>query len=374
MKKTIVLVLTVALLSAIICSSAAAETNSSQIELTHEEIVAVQQSMSVRNIWGENFCVEVVYDANDEPSYLFGLTNNGYIILSRETLSFCEGGRGNPYRQYADAKKYYGGPFAYYVDEVDENGNAAFLNLMRKEISSNVTVIDRVNDDSDLAKMAAPESVQADTRFTLNKSREYIQRKAFGANYDGGDYEDTCSAVATGIALTYLAYTYDEQIVPDERRAEDFNDKIPGNETDVKTYFPKAFALQKYIVDDCGMEAASFSAGVSNAFNKYMGLVCPDVGLSMHSTPLPKESTIKEHLDQNLPVLITTTLHSTYKFHTMCVYGYRILSGNMEILVHTGWYGCDQCYVGVYKGDSREYVQSEVWIDEDYASFGYYID
>ena len=97
MKKTIVLVLTITLLSTIICFSAAAESNSNQIaltDLTDEEFDAICKGMSARNVWGGTLRVEAVYDANDEPSYLLGLTDAGYIILIRETLLFCECGRG----------------------------------------------------------------------------------------------------------------------------------------------------------------------------------------------------------------------------------------------------------------------------------------
>ena len=78
--------------------------------------------MEIRGIGGVDLRVESIYDVDDVPAFLLGVSENGYIIMERSTYAFREGGEGNPYHNFETAKKYYGGIFCYYV--VPDGGEA----------------------------------------------------------------------------------------------------------------------------------------------------------------------------------------------------------------------------------------------------------
>ena len=126
MKKTIILLLSVLMLVGVTTYvSAVDKSEDPKVSLTERDLKAVQENMEARkvNVWDRNFSnfsAEFLFDSNGEPGYILGITDRGYIILRAETFAFCESGERNPYTGYENAKKYYGGPCAYYVDAVDE--------------------------------------------------------------------------------------------------------------------------------------------------------------------------------------------------------------------------------------------------------------
>lgn len=198
----------------------------------------------------------------------------------------------------------------------------------------------------------------------------YIRRRAFGYNND-----NTCSAVAVGIVLNYLTLQKGKAFVPVSWRAELRNNKNPFNAEAMPSTFPKAHALHRYLVDNCKMGAVSWGDRIAIPFRTYVKNKVPSsYNLRMSWTLSPRASTIMGQIDQNKPVLVTTTFAGgEFAWHTMAAYGYRNTSGHTELLIHTGWYGSRyNSYVTV--NGVKQYSQNETWINEGYATFGYYLN
>lgn len=107
-----------------------------------------------------------------------------------------------------ECQKYYGGPVCYFVKLPEERqesaaGSGEYFDITRKTYRTSVPVLDRQPIDEP-AEQQSTGNVAANATVTstirLPNSYSYIQRKAFGYNDD-----DTCSAVATGIAFNYIA-------------------------------------------------------------------------------------------------------------------------------------------------------------------------
>lgn len=47
--------------------------------------------------------------------------------------------------------------------------------------------------------------------------------------------------------------------------------------------------------------------------------------------------------------------------------------GHTELLIHTGWYGSSYNSCVTING-VKQYSQNETWINEGYATFGYYLN
>lgn len=75
----------------------------------------------------KDFTADILFDANNRSSYLLATTDKGYLILKRDTYEFCECGEMNPYRDYMDYKKYYGGIIHYYVESAKADSNSAIF-------------------------------------------------------------------------------------------------------------------------------------------------------------------------------------------------------------------------------------------------------
>lgn len=200
----------------------------------------------------------------------------------------------------------------------------------------------------------------------LPNSYEYIRRRAFGYNENG-----TCSAVASCIALNYIAAQNNMAVVPSNMISEQHDKGKPKGRDWVIINYPNANRNYRYMVDACGMGWASHAGGITSAIRQFAKKVIPTpykYNLDVEWTALPKEATIKKNIDDGKPVLITTTIasDSAYNTHTMCVYGYRMKSGKCELLVHSGWYSHCETYVG------NKCIQRKIWIPESDASIGYY--
>lgn len=307
-----------------------------------------------------------------------GITANGYIIFERDSHRFQECGEGsNPYSRYMDFPKYYGGPICYFVKLSEAQrtavasgeGSGEYFNIIRETYRSSVPTLDRQSVDEQ-AEQETFSGTSADagiastaSSIRLPNSYSYIQRKAFGYNND-----NTCSAVATGILLNYIALQNNMAVFPREYVPEYFDNGLP-DQAGIVSVYPKAHTLHRYIVDTLGMGPASFASGISDPIKRLSTKYIPrSYGLSIEYTMLPKASTIQKNIQAGKPVLITTTFAGDYSWHTMCVYGFRTTEDGDELLVHSGWYDSDYNT----KVGENMYRQNDVWIDESAATYGYY--
>lgn len=368
MKRVFTILLTFVMLFGIVVTPAFASTPS----VSNDEISAVRSEMELRGMLEGNLIVDEVFDSEDTPKYLLGVTDKGYIILERKSLVFHESGEQNPYSAYMSAKKYYGGPLNYYVTSTAQvqatNEQKMMYDILRNENTDTVAqalFLER-EDDAVVENTASVQAiVNSKGEVRVVNYYDYIQRRAFGDNAD-----NTCSAVASAIALNYLARQFDSKIVPGKWKSELLNNGYPSwNSQDryVSKVYPKAHLFHRYIADTCGMGAVSFGTAIVGPITKYITTNVPAAcGISATWTLLPKATTIKSKINQNLPVLITTAgSPADFKNHTMVAYGYR---NNTELLVHTGWYS--RVYFTTISTSSISH--NDVWINESYATYGHY--
>lgn len=372
MKKAFLLILTFLLFVTTFSSYAFAFENTEiDNNIEASEIAIVQANMEVRNLWGSNFNVYLLYDTDGIPRFLLGTSDNGYIILERDSYQFHESGEINPFEDFMQAKKYYGGPLHYYCDASEKKLSKALATDGVYDIlgMTCVNTLEKFTfrDETEMSQESTSsiQSVTTSGETRVSNSYNFIRRRAFGYNND-----NTCSAVAVGIALNYLTLNTGKAFVPSSWIAEYRNNGNPKSSSDLSSLYPKAYALHKYLVDNCGMGAMSYADSLQTPLNKYIAAkVSSNYGLKLSWTLAPRASTIKSNINADKPVLITTTLAGDYSWHTMVAYGYRDTSGSTELLVHTGWYSSK------YNGSSNNntiYYQTETWISEGYATYGYY--
>jgi len=326
-----------------------------------EELLVLSLFMEEREVGGE-IAAEILYNHEQQPLFIIGVTNKGYLIMDRKSFICWEWGKGgNPFGEMSNVKKYYGGILCYSVER--ENG---YENIVTKKSSNKVSYLPRLeellkNEPSVCAEqiIARYSLISEPTRTTSTKienSFSYIQRLAFGKNVIG-----TCAAVASGIVLTYLDNQVSTVFVPFNMHAE----QLAG--TEVGNNYSKAEALHQHLIDG-GMSAGSNTTQIINIINNVYAKsddYIMNMELSATSiTPwLTLDSKIIEQIDSNKPVLILTQNHWVYGNHAMVVYGYSVSStGHYEYLVHTGWDGPD--YIShVING----YASNEVWVNINVA-------
>lgn len=356
-------------------ASAASEDvgNEDDVNLTVQEQSVLREKLNAYGYGDEEFTADVLYDADDCPTYLLGTTKEGYLILERNSCKFQECGEGNPYENYMTSKKYYGGAICYFVQLSGEESTQAeapgeYYDIIRETYSSFVPRLDTNGEaagQQEPRAAASPTSISGTIRVADND--DYIRRRAFGNNTD-----NTCSAVATGIALNYIAFKHNMAIIPDYLIPEGLNKGLISEKNPISSAYPRANKFHRYIADSCGMGPGSFNAFVVLAVKMYNSNMIPskyNFKFGIESTPLPKASTIKNNIQNDKPVLITTTFWGgEYNWHTMCVYGYRDTSDGPQLLVHTGWYSTEDNE----RISGTRYRQKEAWIDESIATYGYY--
>ena len=197
----------------------------------------------------------------------------------------------------------------------------------------------------------------------LPDAEDGVRRRAFGFNHD-----NTCSAVAVGLALSYLADARGLPLVPADRRAERLGPSVPRDAAALPGLYPNAHRLHRVLADECGLGAASCAWRLGRALRRYCRRrVPPECGLKLRWTPLPRAAEIRRNLERGLPVLITTFFAGEYSWHTMLVYGCRGTSHGTELLVHAGWY--DGAHILPDAAGCRE---AEVWLPARLAVMGYF--
>ena len=145
---TWICVLTVLLSSFSGAVFAAENQDAEESSLTGEEIAFLQRELSGYGYGEENFTADVLYDGQGNPAYMLGVTDGGYLIHERGTYGFEERGEGNPFSDYMDVQKYYGGPICYFVYSPDpENPENCYYDILRDEYSN---FVPKLNTKSDM--------------------------------------------------------------------------------------------------------------------------------------------------------------------------------------------------------------------------------
>lgn len=341
-------------------------------EPTKEEVTELSKRIQQQGFGGKTCTVKVLLNSDAQGSHLLAFSENGYLIVERGSYRFCECGEGNPYAAAANQACYYGGPFCYFTADPQPvaSGTKGYYNLMRGETVERFTTLQRREDSSAHEAQAVPAEAGVQAAGDLEEvflpnSYQYIRRRAFGFNDN-----DTCSAVATGIALGYLMLSQNMKLCSD---APELLDKGLGDKGDIQKNYPHAFNLHRIIVFE-GMGPVSFDVNIDDGVENYMRDVYSSFPattayqLSTNSPILPDSDKIRRNIVAGKPVLITTTFAGNYSWHTMCVYGHREVNGDDQIAVHTGWW--NECS----KVSGKMYKQNLHWIDEDYATWGYYFN
>ncbi len=243
--------------------------------LTKEEISILQEKLEAYGYGEENFAADILYDAGDCPAFMLGITREGYVILRRNPYRFCECGDGNPYSDFMYEKKYYAGAVCYFAQQSNLEqsvGNCAstyydilggvYRNFIPKEDFNYTTYISSEMEET-YASSITTTSVSASV--VLPESYNYLRRRAFGNNTD-----NTCSAVATGIALNYIALEHNMLIIKGNHISEMLNERLVSADRPISTYYPNANRLHRYLVETCRMGPASYADDISQPVSRYI--------------------------------------------------------------------------------------------------------
>lgn len=280
-----------------------------------------------------------LYNENDLIQWCMYFDDTTYLILDKGTGEVMEYGFDcqQPFSNYKNYKPYYGGPLCYYI-KLDEK----YFGIIEKKYYSKSpkvsgVVISEKEVESVLRnKLSARAEQPIEVAASLVKSVSVlsplsIQRQAFGNNVNG-----TCSAVATGIVLTYLNRNKTAWYVPDSTY---MSENLIGK-TYLSTSYAKAEKLHQLLITS-GMGTASYADRIKLPVSSYKSQYLPNTVISVDWRMIRSNPTyITDQIDKNIPGMITTTLFTGgFDWHTMAVYGYNYYSDNTyDFLVHTGWY------------------------------------
>ncbi|MBR4435434.1 MAG: hypothetical protein IKS90_04980 [Clostridia bacterium] len=145
MKKSSIIILTVAIAAAALIAAGIfalprirAEKAAKKLpnEITEYDRDLVKFQMEARNIYADDVQIELLYNGKKEPMLLLATTSRDYIIIERATGAHHESGGGNPYQDYANETKYYGGPLNYYVERTIDGETVFFDIHFKKPVKS----------------------------------------------------------------------------------------------------------------------------------------------------------------------------------------------------------------------------------------------
>lgn len=341
---------------------------------------------------GELVSSEVLLDRFGEPSYVIGYSEDGYLIIESSTYAFMEQGTGaGPYSPESQEKIY--GGFGCYTEKIndelvdaltgEELDAIPYLPAAESLVDEKEQERQSKSGDADIPSEAADALLE----WHIYKYEEKILGVLFGEN--GGDLNNTCTAVAMSIALNYLDSEFDSKLVPSEFELENWTERLQVNISSTR-----AHAFHRYLVEECGLEARDVLPDVTlgvwgeqakDGFYSYL-----DKNSERQSTGvafswnLDGAAQILDAIDHNCPVLITTLVdlwqgqHGgiDYGQHTMVVYGYRTAAGgSIEVNVHSGWFDSAKTSdvdsgSSVVNPDEQKYM-SDIWLPADIALMTY---
>lgn len=299
-----------------------------------------QKALNSKGFYG-TYKTEDLYNQNDVKQWRMFYDDNSYLILDRgtgEVIEFGYDGK-NPYYENKEAKLYYCGPLAYFVESLDKSnkkfyriGENKYYDTLPKEMkgiksydtekeitTANINIGETHDISMSIEPLAGEGTLISEVYLD---SRTIVQDYAFRYNLNG-----TCTAVATGIVLTYLNktrspwYVPSPYVYPQDYRAE----MIEYNYDFNSTSYQNAERLHQLLVSS-GMPTATYGQSVSNAIYAYRSNYL-STALSVEANSWNNDPTyITNQIDIDIPGMITTFLdyyEMGYSFHTMAVYGYR---------------------------------------------------
>lgn len=98
-------------------------------EPSAEETAVICRYLGVSAEEPDRVSIHVVYNRHEDPVYLLGVSESGYVIAKRSNLMICENGGKNPFAEYMELKKYYGEPLSYTVYD-PSNAEKPYHNLV----------------------------------------------------------------------------------------------------------------------------------------------------------------------------------------------------------------------------------------------------
>jgi hypothetical protein len=307
-------------------------------DITANEQDMLAQLMDIRGIGGD-ITAYVLFSHTDDPQFIIGSSEAGYLIMDRDCNGCMEWGTGrNPYNDFQDKKKYYGGISCYFVELEDQYYN--IISGEKTDVILYVKNLDKV-EKSRLNSYLQQNQTLDDPPPTITETKRInncyssLQRLAFGINSDG-----TCTAVACGIVLNYLDREVSTLIVPSDMESE----VLKTAATDDLMDYPQAEALHQYLYHECGMNPVNLAWMVTDEIAKYRQYTAEteNTEIAVSWCSFTDSSYITSEIDQDIPSMVTTLIwgDTDTRKHTMAVYGYRIYSDDScEILVHRGWSG-----------------------------------
>lgn len=313
-----------------------------------------------RELYGEGFYIEPLYDAYGEASFLLGTSDLGFAIIERKNGIVYECGEASPYYGFEPCRKYYGGALSYYVRKTDSDEFFNIVSGVNAPLSATVLI-----EESDIrAHDIDDPGGGGSTNFRLTNS-SYITQYAFGYNADG-----TCNVVAFGIALNYLKRQHGFNIFNGSTLLpERFNGQFPYSTNDNMTYYPKAEELHQVIKGYFGMPLFAIGQGYCNYGNDFLAIMIPQ------ATNRPtvryrfgaEFAFMKSQLELNRPIIVSTLWHPDYGNHTMAVYGCRTVGNTKELLVHTGWHNRAR-----FSKTGNQYTHKDHWLNAAETTYCYY--
>ncbi|MBR5947590.1 MAG: hypothetical protein IKZ82_02930 [Clostridia bacterium] len=172
--------------------------------ISTDEVEAMRTVLEVRELYADDFVVELLYDADNQQSFLLGSTSLGSAIMERSTRTVCEWSEFNTYDGCGAGKKYYGGVLQYYVKRSDSEKYINIRTGVEETAPSRALIVE------DFERAIVPDPTnpggsQQGEIYEFPDNSEYIRRYAFGLNTS---QTNSCSEVALGIALNYLYRKY----------------------------------------------------------------------------------------------------------------------------------------------------------------------
>lgn len=368
-------------LAGIACSPGSASASEA---VTPGEQAMVSAMMEARGMGAMVGC-EALRDRSGEPSFLMGVSEDGYLIAERTTGLFMEQGDGPaPYSEGA-AAKYYGGVLCYAEDVEGELTNSLTRDALDAvpylpAAEEMVAEARSARTDADAAETASSTATASVTSTRLlPEYRDKIKAVAFGNNVKG-ELGNTCSAVALSIALNYLDSTFDGRLVPQDMELE-----TRVSEGYISGSYPNADRFHRYLVDDCGLKpwywTDTFTPGVwgdqlRNGCLTYLGRDGRfDVGLTLEWSVIDT-GWVEESVGCGAPALITVSQtqweRPKYNNHTMVAYGCRTLSdGSKEINLHSGWYNSGATGYKIAGTEDKVWRINDIWAPLGIAAITY---
>ncbi|MBR5714138.1 MAG: hypothetical protein IKX58_05055 [Clostridia bacterium] len=330
--------------------------------ITFKEKEVMREELEARNYYGSGLTIEPLYDKNDEPTFLLGVTELGYAIMRREDYIVFECGEANPFCGYESCKKYYGGILSYYVKEADRSD---YRNIMTGD--NEPMTLPYISENT--RDWTPPDPYDINKRL---ENERYITQYAFGYNDKG-----TCNVIGFAIALNYLRMQYQYPVFTTDTTPELFKyiNPFPKKYENVKKHFPKAEELHQRVLKHFYTPILAWGKTYCDNANHYLESVIskPSRRPTVYYKFKPSFIRIYDEIVANRPMIASTWNAPVFSNHTMAVYGLHHIatptSETTELLVHTGWYVEDY-----YERIGNKYQHIDTYVNCNAITYVYFFN